>query len=49
MLANVNMFIIRVGFRLTNIDMIRILTQPIDINCHSYLKYYVLGHQGERN
>ena len=31
-LVNVDTFIIRVGFKLTNVDMTR--TRPIDTNCH---------------
>ena len=37
-LENVNMFIIHVVFRLTNIDTIR--TRPMDTNGHPYLNIY---------
>ena len=35
-LANVDTFIIRVGFGLMNVDTIRTLVRSVDTNCHPY-------------
>ena len=37
-LANIDSFIIRVGFGLVNIDTICILTRLMNTNCHPYMR-----------